>query len=201
MIEAEGIVNSRPLTCVPLDAESEAALTPNHFLLLSSQGVTHPPEVIPDRPESLRTNWRLITNLVNQFWNRWVREYLPTIAGRTKWYEDSKEPEIGDLAIIVDPSIRNGWLRGRILSTIKGRDGRCRQVLVQTSGGVLRRPVTKVAILRVKAADNEEAEGNAGPPEGMDVHYGSGDVGGNPTPLVSDSAQPRASVRQRSVKR
>ncbi|XP_062708422.1 uncharacterized protein LOC134288244 [Aedes albopictus] len=189
MIEAEGIVNSRPLTFVPLESESQAALTPNHFLLLSSQGVSQPPMAIPDHPESLRTNWRLTTNLVNQFWHRWVREYLPTIAGRTKWYGETKEPKVGDLAVVVDPSVRNGWLRGRILSAIAGRDGRCRQVLVKTSGGVLRRPVTKVAILDVKAAD-DEASGNAVPPDVMDLHYGSGDVGGNPTPLSPNSAQP-----------
>ncbi|XP_029717444.2 uncharacterized protein LOC115260593 [Aedes albopictus] len=189
MIEAEGIVNTRPLTFVSLESEAQAALTPNHFLLLSSQGVAQPPMAIPERPESLRTNWRLTTNLVNQFWQRWVREYLPTISGRTKWYDEAKEPKVGDLAVVVDPSVRNGWLRGRIISAIQGRDGRCRQVLVKTSGGVLRRPVTKVAILDVKVADDGEVECNAVPPEALDVHYGSGDVGGNPTPLPTDSAQ------------
>ncbi|XP_062541834.1 uncharacterized protein LOC134209824 [Armigeres subalbatus] len=110
------------------------------------QGVTQPPIPIPERPESLRPSWRLATNLVNQFWSRWIEEYLPIIASRTKWYEEAKEPKVGDLAVIVDASVRNGWLRGRIISVIKGRDGRIRQVLVKTSGGVLRRPVTKVAV-------------------------------------------------------
>ncbi|XP_062558096.1 uncharacterized protein LOC134222969 [Armigeres subalbatus] len=39
VIEAEGIVNSRPLTYLPLDSDESEALTPNHFLLGSSNGV------------------------------------------------------------------------------------------------------------------------------------------------------------------
>ncbi|XP_062541971.1 uncharacterized protein LOC134209969 [Armigeres subalbatus] len=201
MTEAEGIVNSRPLTYVALEAETQEALTPNHFLLLSSQGVTQPPILIPERPESLRTNWRLATNLVNQFWSRWIQEYLPIIASRTKWYEEAKEPKVGDLAVIVDASVRNGWLRGRIISVIKGRDGRIRQVLVKTSGGVLRRPVTKVAVLDIVVVDNDLVESNAVPPKALDVHYGSGDVGGAPTSLLLDSAQPCAASSISAVKR
>ncbi|XP_055615057.1 uncharacterized protein LOC129761362 [Toxorhynchites rutilus septentrionalis] len=56
LIEAEGVVNSRPLTFVPLENEAQEALTPNHFLLLSSQGVTQPPEPLTERPEAMRSN-------------------------------------------------------------------------------------------------------------------------------------------------
>ncbi|XP_055621977.1 uncharacterized protein LOC129765589 [Toxorhynchites rutilus septentrionalis] len=41
-VEAEAIVNARPLTYLPLDAAEQEALTPNHFLLGSSSGVKHP---------------------------------------------------------------------------------------------------------------------------------------------------------------
>ncbi|XP_055633607.1 uncharacterized protein LOC129773954 [Toxorhynchites rutilus septentrionalis] len=158
MIEAEGIVNSRPLTFVSLELETQEALTPNHFLLLSSQGTAQPPQAISDRPECLRANWKLTTNLVNQFWRRWVREYLPTICRRTKWFEETKGPKEGDPVIFVDESVRNGWLRGRVLSVVKGRDGRARQVLVKTTGGILRRSVTKVAVLDIQPAVDSGAE-------------------------------------------
>ncbi|XP_062538389.1 uncharacterized protein LOC134206677 [Armigeres subalbatus] len=39
VVEAERLVNSRPLTYLPLEAEESEAITPNHFLLLSSNGM------------------------------------------------------------------------------------------------------------------------------------------------------------------
>ncbi|XP_055614998.1 uncharacterized protein LOC129761304 [Toxorhynchites rutilus septentrionalis] len=132
LIEAEGVVNSRPLTFVPLENEAQEALTPNHFLLLSSRGVTQPPEPLTERPEAMRSNWKLMKSMVDEFWHRWVKEYLPTIACRPKWTDESKELKEGDLALIVDESCRNGWLRGRVVSVIHGRDGRVRQAFVNT---------------------------------------------------------------------
>ncbi|XP_062533692.1 uncharacterized protein LOC134202689, partial [Armigeres subalbatus] len=38
VVEAEHMVNSRPLTYMPLESEEAEALTPNHFLLLNSTG-------------------------------------------------------------------------------------------------------------------------------------------------------------------
>ncbi|XP_055537951.1 uncharacterized protein LOC129725781 [Wyeomyia smithii] len=42
VVEAESLVNSRPLTYLPLDSEESEALTPNHFLLGCSGGVKQP---------------------------------------------------------------------------------------------------------------------------------------------------------------
>lgn len=39
VVEAENMVNSRPLTYLPLESAEAEALTPKHFLLLSSNGV------------------------------------------------------------------------------------------------------------------------------------------------------------------
>ena len=39
VVDAESIMNSRPLTYLPLETEEKEALTPNHLLLGSSNGV------------------------------------------------------------------------------------------------------------------------------------------------------------------
>ncbi|XP_055603913.1 uncharacterized protein LOC129752144 [Uranotaenia lowii] len=142
-LEAEAIVNSRPLTYVPLDHTDAEALTPNHFLLYGEKGITQPPSLIQSDAR--------VQTLADLFWNRWIKEYLPTIARRTKWFDSVKPLGAGDLVIVVNKSHRNGWERGRILEVYQGADGQVRQALVQTSNGIIRRPATILALLDVQA--------------------------------------------------
>lgn len=57
LIEAENIVNSRPLTFIPIDSEDGEALTPNHFILGSSNGMKPPGKFNPDGVY-IRNQWR-----------------------------------------------------------------------------------------------------------------------------------------------
>ncbi|XP_062713285.1 uncharacterized protein LOC134290231 [Aedes albopictus] len=151
MLEAEGIVNSRPLTYVPLEAADQEALTPNHFLLYSSSGIKQP---TADHLVSLRDSWSVVRNIVDEFWRRWVLEYLPMLTRRTKWFETVKPLEPGDLVVIIDDQTRN---------------------IVQTARGVFARPAVKLAVLDVASNDKKEDEVA---PE-TEVVHGAGDVTGN----------------------
>ncbi|XP_058816184.1 uncharacterized protein LOC131679471 [Topomyia yanbarensis] len=147
--EAEMIVNSHPLTFVPLETPEQEVVTPNNFLLMSSGGASNTNRSPAHESICLRTNWKLLQHLLNQFWKRWVQAYLPTIARRTKWFSEQKSLQEGDLVIVVDETVRNGWLRGRIIKTYPGLDGQVRKVDVLTNNGTLQRPVIKVALLDV----------------------------------------------------
>ncbi|XP_055585016.1 uncharacterized protein LOC129737877 [Uranotaenia lowii] len=149
LVEAEALVNSRPLTFVSIEDDSQEALTPNHFLLLSSSGAVQPSMTMVDPRLANRDDWNHTRHLVDLFWHRWIKEYLPTIARRTKWFEEVKPIEPGDLVVIIDENRRNGWIRGRILDVAKGSDGRVRRATVQTSSGILKRPVAKIAVLDI----------------------------------------------------
>ncbi|XP_055604660.1 uncharacterized protein LOC129752897 [Uranotaenia lowii] len=147
IVEAEAIVNSRPLTFVSLENDSQEALTPNHFMLLSSSGTVQPPKETLEPKLATRDDWNLNRHLAVMFWHRWVKEYLPVIARRTKWFAETKVLECGDLVVVVDETVRNGWLRGRVTEVRTGADGRVRQAVVQTSSGIVTRPVAKIAVL------------------------------------------------------
>ncbi|XP_062538815.1 uncharacterized protein LOC134207114 [Armigeres subalbatus] len=163
LIEAESIVNSRPLTYLPIESEEQQALSPNCFLMLSTSGVNQPARGPIVECSGARCNWDLCKQLLDRFWSRWVKEYLPTITRRTKWFRDHKPVEVGDLVVVVEDRIRNGWLRGRVLRVFPGRDGRVRNAEVETANaGVLVRSIAKLAVLKVgsTAEDNFEQYGS-----------------------------------------
>lgn len=150
LTEVENTLNARPLTHVPVDDDSSPALTPNHFLLGSSNGMK-PLVPLDDRGDLLKQNWRMSQALATQFWKRWLSEYLPEITRRTKWYVDTKPIAVDDVVIIVDPNLpRNCWPKGRIIATHPGKDGRIRSATVKTVNGVYDRPVSKLAVLDVR---------------------------------------------------
>ncbi|XP_055543353.1 uncharacterized protein LOC129728904 [Wyeomyia smithii] len=149
VIEAESIVNSRPLTYLPIDSAEQESLTPNHFLLGSSSGIRQPIAAAANECSLLKRSWGRIQKLLDRFWKRWVLEYLPTLTKRTKWFEESRATQPGELVLIIDDTTRNKWTRGRILKVITAADGRARQAEIMTTKGILRRPVAKLAILDV----------------------------------------------------
>ncbi|XP_062710489.1 uncharacterized protein LOC134288734 [Aedes albopictus] len=166
--EAESMMNCRPLTYIPLETCDQEALTPNHFLLLSSSGVKQAVKTPTDDRMGLRSDWDQCQLLLDRFWTRWIREYLPTITRRTKWFEDVQPLSEGALVFIVNDKQRNSWVRGKVVKLIPGVDGRIRQADVQIAGGgILRRAVAKLAVLDVIEASKADGTGQL---------YGSGDV-------------------------
>ncbi|XP_055585356.1 uncharacterized protein LOC129738191 [Uranotaenia lowii] len=150
-IEAEGIVNSRPLTYLPIEAAEQEALTPNHLLIGSSNGVKQPTVEQVDEVLMLKNTWNQIQHQADNFWRRWVREYLPDLTRRTKWQGETRPICVGDLVIIVDEARRNGWVHGRVNEVIPGQDGRVRKANRQTHRGLTRQSVSKLAVLDVEA--------------------------------------------------
>ncbi|XP_053968657.1 uncharacterized protein LOC128870083 [Anastrepha ludens] len=152
LMEVEMTVNSRPLTYIPIDHEEEEALTPNHFLLGSSNGVKPIAEPVTEGV-LMRRNWRTSQNLADAFWRRWVTEYLPISTRRTKWFEDVKAIKVGDIAYIVDPNNpRNSWPKGKVIGARTSADGRVRSATLQTICGIYERPDAKIAVLDLKSS-------------------------------------------------
>ncbi|XP_062714222.1 uncharacterized protein LOC134290992 [Aedes albopictus] len=102
LTEIENTLNSRPLTHIPIDDDAAPALTPNHILLGHSSGAK-PLTTLDDSFTIVRQCWRTSQVIANQFWRRWIAEYLPEITRRTKWYVSSASPiKMGDIVVIVD---------------------------------------------------------------------------------------------------
>ncbi|XP_062708631.1 uncharacterized protein LOC134288289 [Aedes albopictus] len=150
LTEIENTLNSRPLTHVPIEDHAAPALTPNHILLGSSNGIK-PLSTIDDSNAAVRQCWRTSQVIANQFWKRWLSDYLPEITQRAKWHTSCGPPiRIGDVVIIVDPKLpRNCWPKGKVIDTRNSKDGVIRSATVRTTHGVYERPVVKLAVLDV----------------------------------------------------
>ncbi|XP_055623389.1 uncharacterized protein LOC129766818 [Toxorhynchites rutilus septentrionalis] len=155
LLEIENIINSRPLTNIPIDGDDSPVLTPNHFLVGSANGLR---SWVPlnDSPVLLRNSWKQSQFLADLFWKQWVRDYLPTITRRTKWLTPVKPITVGDVVIIVDPKFpRNCWPKGRVIAMCQAPDGQVRWATVQTaSGGIYERPAVSLAVVDVGAETN-----------------------------------------------
>ncbi|XP_053690797.1 uncharacterized protein LOC128739342 [Sabethes cyaneus] len=166
LTEIENLINSRPLTHVPVDNPEAPVLTPNHFILGSSSGLK-PASNLNDSALVLRRSWRTSQIEANVFWRRWLRDYMPDLVRRTKWYTAVKPIEVNDIVVVVDPKLpRNCWPKGRIISVRKGNDGQVRAATVQTQNGVYERPATKLAVLDVRRDTKVSRRGGTRVPTG-----------------------------------
>ena len=144
--EVESVVNSRPLTKVSSDPIDDNALSPADLLLVRSS-----PPTVQGRfslGDMYRRPWRYLQYLVDQFWRRYLKEYLPQLQQRHRWHKEQPSVKEGDLVLLLaENTPRHVWPKGVIESCNIGRDGKIRSVRVRTKNNILVRPITKIVSL------------------------------------------------------
>ena len=93
--EAEIILNSRPLTHVACSISDEGPLTPNHFLRRRTH-MCLKPLVENNRRFSIK-EFKLTQALLDHYWSRLLKEYVPELIKRTKWKKSNEELDEGDI--------------------------------------------------------------------------------------------------------
>ena len=109
---AEALINSRPLTYQSANPADDAPLTPNHFLH-GQIGGHFAPSSCDDTDFNLRKRWRRIQELVRHFWSRWLREWLPGLNARRKWFQTHRDVQVGDVMLVISPDTSRGELATR----------------------------------------------------------------------------------------
>lgn len=159
MAEIENMINSRPLTYIPVSDENEEILTPNHFLLGSSSGMK-PLGQFSDNAVLLRSNWLNAQLYTKKFWNVWIDNYLPTITCRSKWHIPQEPLKVNDFVLIADETKPNyEWTKGIVTRVNTSSDGQVRSAIVKTPTGFLTRPTVKLAKINIKESGPEGSTG------------------------------------------
>ncbi|KAI5609614.1 hypothetical protein C0J50_9452, partial [Silurus asotus] len=117
--EAMAVVNSRPLTVDNLnDPKSLEPLTPNHLITMKATTALPPPGKFTREDVYGRKRWRQVQYLTEQFWSRWKKEYLHSIATRQCWHAPKRNFQVFDVVMDMEESLpRNQWRIGRIVET------------------------------------------------------------------------------------
>ena len=148
---AEDLLNSRPITYQTSNPEDNLPLTPNHFLH-GRIGGEFAPSSVDTNDYNARVRWRRVQELVRHFWNRWMREWLPTLARRSKLFNIRKNIKVGELVLVIEPNQPRGkWSMGRIEEIIKGNDGNVRSAKVRVRGSTYTRPIVKLCPLELSS--------------------------------------------------
>ena len=145
--EIANILNSRPITRVSTDPTEEGPLTPNHFIL-----GCHHPHAPPDAETAFdglsRRHWKQAQFIIDQWWRRWMREYVPELIARDKWQQHTRQMRVGDEVVVIDENNRRGhWPRGFVTKTFPGDGGVIRRVAVKIGRSELIRPVIKLCLV------------------------------------------------------
>ena len=156
LIKVEKILNSRPLiTPLVIDPTAEEPITPSHLLLAYpsenlSPGLFSPKDVYACR------HWKQVQHLTNVFWKRWLREYLPTIALRSKWPDHVRNFPPNNLVLVVIENVPCGkWRMACFISTCSDRYDDVRMVEVKTQTRIIQRPIpiTNLAAIHFNCTD------------------------------------------------
>ena len=163
MCIVEQTLNARPLTPVSSDVNDLEALTPNHFLL-GNTNVCLPYLPCAEEFVDHRKLFRQTQAYANLIWDRFRKEYLPTLNNRQKWRSTTNENLTeGDLVWLIEDSNKRGYYNlGRVTETIEGSDGVIRSAKVRTNNGVYKRPVVKLAPVLPNKKDVFVMENRAG---------------------------------------
>ncbi|XP_075243817.1 uncharacterized protein LOC142338069 [Convolutriloba macropyga] len=154
LTQVEENLNSRLLTDVSDNGLSYQPITPNHFL------IGRPHKLLPSIlsiTKDYNKDWKKCIALSHQIWTRRLREFIPTMARRSKWIKDQKPLEVGSLVWILEDRTPQGiWLVAIVEKLSHSNDGKVRSCEIRTGFGKQARPVNKLALV----TDENETDRN-----------------------------------------
>ena len=149
LVEAEAIVNSRPLTVVDGQSpDSGTPISPMQLLTLKSNVVMSPPGVLSHRISIFIGAGVVYSTWQTNFGVSGGLSFFQRYRNAKKWVRSSRDTHVGDIVLMVDDSLsRNQWPLARVTKIFKDKDGFVCTVNVTTGQSSYDRPVHKLVLL------------------------------------------------------
>ncbi|XP_055910901.1 uncharacterized protein LOC129945267 [Eupeodes corollae] len=156
IIEAEGMVNIRPLTYVSSDPLDISPLTPAHFIhghgsLANSQNLV--------TSSDMQQLWAQRLKITNMLWSRWRTEYVQLLRSfHHSQGHSSNQLKSNDVVLVFDSAKpRIAWKLAVVEAAFIGRDGKVRACEIRyADGSKTRRPVQLLYLLELTSLPRAE---------------------------------------------
>lgn len=103
--------------------------------------------------------------MADQFWARFIRNYLPTLQPRQKCNATTEDLAEGAIVLLIDPQLpRASWPIGKITTVHRSADSHVRSVDVRVKDRVYTRPATR--LIRLPALPDSDSAGGQPSPTG-----------------------------------
>ena len=152
--EIQMILNRRPLTKASTDPDDSRALCPQDILTGAADDA-FPPDIFVSS-DGLRASYRLSQLYAEEFWRRFVIDYVPTLNKRQKWLAPQRNLGIGDLVLLHgEPGVRYKFAKAVVTEVHPDKFGQVRRVTVRDSdGNFYNREVAKICLLEADTNEN-----------------------------------------------
>lgn len=158
LLEAENIINSRPLYgSSSNDREDPQALSPNELIF----GCNHRDlPALPTRASKhdppMMVRWKHRQAQISQFHNKWDKLYVNTLQQRHIWKEEKDPFQVGDVVVVkIGPHIKKReWPLGVIREVKISRDGKVRTATVFYNGKEYERPIAELYSLEIGSRED-----------------------------------------------
>ena len=136
LCEIEAMLNSTPLLPYSNDLSDFDELTPNYFIIKRFDNFA-PGDFNEDNISS-RKKFKSVQSYSNEFWRRFIKEYITSLSKRTKWFRDQRNFEVGDLLLMHQNNMpRSYWPLGRITKVFPSKDSVVRSIEVKLPNSLM----------------------------------------------------------------
>ena len=146
LIQAEEVVNNRPITKLSEDPNDPSVLRPKDLLLYTHRSVT--PNLKSFSTDLYKNSFKQAQYSIDLFWTKWILYYIPELQRRQKWRKIKPNLKEGNVVLLIeDQTHRNCWPLGIVKRAIKDVDGLVRTVEIKSQGKDMIRDVNKIVLL------------------------------------------------------